>query len=124
MLEKTSLILCLSLLIFSPVSKSFGAEKSQIVFIEPDVAKEMHNLNWGLPKLKEWRRHPTEKVNSGLDGKFNLTVKLLNIQKKLIGETPRLKICPMPNEPNSCWEQDVLTPSIKREFSNVMFICG
>lgn len=117
---KTALCIIGSLLAFAVWSNRSAAEdpgklnllgdKIQIVFIEPAVYKQMDKLNWGLPELREWKLHPVNKVNNGLDGKFNLTAKVLNVPKALIGVTPHLKICPVPNEPDRCWNQDVLTP--------------
>jgi hypothetical protein len=93
-----------------PGKRNLSGDKIQMVFTEPDVSKKMDKLNWGLAELREWKLRPIQKVNNGVDGKFNLTVKVLNVPKTLVGVTPRLKICPVPNEPDRCWDQDVLTP--------------
>ncbi|HUL00727.1 MAG TPA: hypothetical protein VLX29_07720 [Nitrospirota bacterium] len=85
-------------------------ETLKIVFSEPDVSKKMDSLNWGMSELSQWKMHPIATVNNGQDGKFNLTVRLLNMPKRLIGVTPSLKICPVPNEPDRCWKQDVIAP--------------
>ncbi|MFC1822660.1 hypothetical protein ACFL9T_08130 [Thermodesulfobacteriota bacterium] len=108
--KKIVFIICLSFFISTLLVQHVVAQQIQIVFLKPNVSNNMEKLNWGIAALKEWRRQPIEKVNNGLDGKFNLTVEILNISNNLIGKTPRLKICPMPNEPDKCWDQEVVTP--------------
>lgn len=110
MLTKIFRLLWLTLTILCSSVTVLAMDKMQIVFIEPDVSADMAYLSWSIPALKEWRRRPQERVNNNLDGKFNLTVKILNMPKHLIGEVPRIKLCPMPQSPDRCWEQEVLSP--------------
>jgi len=110
MMKKTVFSILFSMALSLACTEANCNEKMQIVFVEPDVSKNMTTLNWNLPELKSWRRLPIERVNNDHDGKFSLTVKLLNMPQDLIGEVPRIKICPIPQDPNRCWEQEVLTP--------------
>lgn len=110
MLRKISALLCFTLTVLFSSVNAFAIDKLQLVFIEPDVSADMAHLNWSIPALKEWRRRPQERVNNDLDGKFNLTVKIVNVPKNLIGEVPRMKLCPIPQSPDRCWEQEVLSP--------------
>lgn len=110
MSKKIIVLICFSLLMGVFQSQPLYAQSLKLVFMEPNVSNSMGHLTWAIPALKEWRRNPKETVNNGLDGKYTLTVKIVTRHAKLTGTTPRLKICPMPNEPDKCWDQDVLTP--------------
>jgi hypothetical protein len=91
-------------------TKAADAKAVSIVFTFPDVSKKMNDLQWSMPELKAWKQNPTAKVNGGKDGVFNLTAKVNPIQQNMIGVMPRLAVCPFPNEPDRCWDQEVLTP--------------
>ena len=107
MIKKRMLSLGIIVYVFLLFPELLLAQEIQIVFRNPAIPIEtMNNLTWNTRQIKEWRGRPIT-VNDSLDEMFELDVQVLNLPRELRSTSPRLKICPMPREPESCWEQEL-----------------